>query len=95
LAAFSTFWAGFVVFIICCTIGLVMAFWGGGFIDRMIDMQSDLPGSTSDFAADTEDQVYWFVNLYYFVMYCIPILGAVIWGQAIIKRVRESQYSYR
>lgn len=95
MAEFTTFWFGFITFIICCVIGLIMSFWGGQFIDIIVNKQADMPGHDSSFAEQTEDQVYWFINLYYFLMYCIPILGAVIFGQAIIKRVRQSQYTYR
>jgi hypothetical protein len=95
MAEFNTFWFGFLTFIICCVIAIVMSFYGGGFIDMLHDKQKDMPGHDSDFAEATEDQVYFFINLYYFVMYCIPVLGALIWGQAIIKRVRQSQYTWR
>jgi hypothetical protein len=95
MAEFTTFYWGFLTFIICCGIGLIMSFFGGQFIDTMVNMQSELPGHDSSFATQTEGQVYWFINLYYLLMYCIPILGAIIFGQAIIKRVRQSQYTYR
>jgi hypothetical protein len=72
-----------------------MSFYGGYFIDYMVNMQSELPGHDSNFATQTEGLVYTYINLYYAVMYCIPILGAVIFGQAILKRVRTSQFTYR
>jgi hypothetical protein len=95
MAEFSTFWAGFLFFLMCCVVTIIMAFYGGNFIDIMHNQQQILPGHDSDFATAAEGQVYWWINLYYAIMYMIPILGAVVWGQSIIKRVRESQYTWR
>jgi len=93
--SFTTFYWGFLVFIIACVSGLIMAYFGGWFMDTMLIHAMTLPGHDSNFAIQTQDQVWWFVNLYYFIMYCIPVLGAVIWGQSIVKRVRTSEYTYR
>lgn len=95
MAEFSTFWAGFLFFMMCCVVAIIMAFYGGNFIDIMHNQQQNLPGHDSNFAEVAEDQVYFFINLYFLLMYCIPVLGGVVWGQAIIKRVRESQYTWR
>lgn len=95
MAEFTTFYWGFLFFLLCCGVGLIMAFFGGQFIDMMINKQSDFPGHDSSFALQSENQVYWFVNLYYAVTYFIPILGAIIFGQSVIKRVRQSAYTWR
>lgn len=92
---FTTFWWGFLAFIIFCVAGLLMSFWGGTFIDIMHEKAITMPGHDSDFSNNSQWMVYWFINLYYLIMYCIPILGAVIFGQSIVKRVRTSSYTYR
>jgi hypothetical protein len=93
--SFTTFYWGFLVFIIACVSGLIMSYFGGWFLDTMLTMAITLPGHDSHFAENSQDQVWWFVNMYYLIMYCIPVLGAVIWGQSIVKRVRTSTYTYR
>jgi hypothetical protein len=95
IATFTTFWWGFIAFLICCVCGLFLAFWGGYFIDVMHEQAITLPGHDSSFALNSEWLVYWYINAYYLVCYVIPVLGAVIFGQSIVKRVRASQYSYR
>jgi hypothetical protein len=97
MAVFSIFWDGFLVFIICCAIGFIMSYSGGKVIDEIHEwkVKTPLPGDTSDFYVATHNQVYWFINLYYALMYGIPVLGAAIFAQSIIKRVRSSQYTYR
>jgi hypothetical protein len=93
--SFTTFYWGFLVFIIACVCGLIMSYFGGWFLDMMLIKSMTLPGHDSDFALSTENLVWWYVNMYYFIMYCIPILGAVIWGQSIVKRVRTGAYDFR
>ena len=92
---FSTFWWGFVAFFLFCVVGLIMSFWGGYLIDMIHDESTDWPGQDSDFADGSLWLVYWFINMYYFVCYCIPVLGAVIFGQSLVKRVRVSGYGSR
>lgn len=96
MAVFSIFWDGFLVFIICCAIGFTMSYFGGKMIDEIHEwkVQHPLPGDTSNFYIQSHNQVYWFINLYYALMYCIPALGALIFGQSIIKRVRTDRYRY-
>ena len=95
MATFSTFWWGFLAFCICCVTGLILSFLGGYFIEILHEQAITLPGHDSDFAVQTQGNVYWYINLFYFVCYCIPILGAVIFGQSVVKRVRVSGYGFR
>ena len=82
-------------FFICCAIGLTMSFMGGYVIDTVHEKMLDAPGSDSDFAQQSEGMVYFFINTYYLLTYAIPALGAIIFGQSIIKRVRQSDFVYR
>lgn len=96
MAVFSVFWDGFLVFILCCAIGFTMSYFGGKVIDTVHEWKADHPmdSDTSDFYKASKDQVYWFINLYYLLMYAIPIGGAAIFGQSIIKRQRVDRYRY-
>jgi hypothetical protein len=94
MATYSTFWYGFLAFVIFCVAGLLMSFWGGYMIDTLHEKAITMPGHDSNFAVQTQWMVYWFINYYFLVMYCIPIMGAIIFGQSIVKRVRMSQYNF-
>jgi hypothetical protein len=95
LATFSTFWWGFLAFAIFTVGGLLMAFWGGYFIDLMHDHVSQtLPYQDTPMATTMQRDIYWFINLYYLACDCMPVIGAAIWGQSIVKRVRTGAYSY-
>jgi hypothetical protein len=65
-------------------------------IDEIHEWKVEHPmaGDTSDFYIQSHDQVYWFINLYYVIMYLIPVIGAAIFGQSIIKKVRTDRYNY-
>lgn len=95
MAEFGTFYYGFLAFVLCCGIGLTMSYLGGGLIDNLHEKAKTMPGADSDFAQKTQSQIYWFINLYTLLMYCIPVLGAIIFGQSILKRVRQSRYTWR
>lgn len=90
---FSTFWWGFVAFLLFCVVGLILTFFGGYLIDYIHEDSASWPGQDSNFANDSLWTVYWFINCYYFVCYCIPVLGAIIFGQSLVKRVRMSGYT--
>jgi hypothetical protein len=72
-----------------------MMFFGGGFIDEMFRVNEDLPGHDSDFATKTQGEVFFAVNFFYFIGYVWPVLGAIIWGQSIIKKGGNSKYRFR
>lgn len=95
MAEFNTFYWGFLAFVICCVCAFVMSWSGGYLIDKLHEDSSTFPGHDSNFAQQTQGQIYFYINLYYLIMYILPVLGAIIWGQAIIKRVRQSAYQYR
>lgn len=94
MATFSTFWWGFLTFIIFCVGGLVMGFWGGYLLDTVVEESNHLPYQNTPMAATMQTDINWFINLFYFICYLIPVIGAVIFGQSIVKRVRMSTYSY-
>ena len=73
-----------------------MSYFGGKVIDDVHEwkVQHPLEGDNSDFYKNTNGQVYFFINLFYVLMYIIPVLGAAIFAQSIIKKVRSDRYNY-
>jgi len=95
MADMGTFWYGFLAFILCCAVGLTLSWSGGYVIDTIHEKMLDAPGHDSDFATANESNVYWAINMYYLIMYGVPVIGAIIFGQSIVKRVRKDQFTYR
>lgn len=95
LATFSTFWWGFIAFIIFTVAGLIMAFFGGMIIDMFTNqIAQTLPYQDTAMAVLMQRDIYWFINFYYLACDLMPVLGAAIWGQSIVKRVRTGAYSW-
>jgi hypothetical protein len=95
LATFSTFWWGFLAFIIFTVGGLIMAFFGGMILDLFTNqIAQTLPYQNTPMAAYMQQDIYWFINFYYLACDVMPVLGAAIWGQSIVKRVRTGAYMY-
>lgn len=94
--SFGIFWLGFVAFIIFTVGGLIMAFFGGYFIDTITSHATleKIPMQDAPIATTMQQDIFWFINLYYFVCDMMPVMGAVIWGQSIVKRVRTGAYYY-
>lgn len=95
LTTFSTFWWGFVAFIIFTIAGLIMAFFGGMVLDIFTNqIAQTLPYQNTAMATYMQKDIYWFINFYYLACDIMPVLGAAIWGQSIVKRVRTGSYSW-
>ena len=88
-------------FFIFATVGYVLAvFVGGMLLDPLYTLGSDnetLPhGDEETYTAmQGGGQIFWFINMYYLVAIGSGILGALIFGQSIVKRVRQDKYKYR
>ena len=100
MAIFDSFWAGFAFFIICCIIGFLLSYGGGKIVDEIHQKALDAgvlkdDASMNDYQAGTQGTLYFFINYYYLLCYIIPVFGAIVFGQSIVKRVRTSQYTYR
>ena len=100
MAQTSTFFAGMLAFFIFCGTGLILTYVGGGLIiDNLHEMSvnGDIPPppAETDLTQAMRGDLYWFINLFYFVCYGVSILGGVIFGQAIVKRIRMGEYVYR
>jgi hypothetical protein len=75
--------------------GLIMAYFGGYIIDLFTgSIAQTLPYQNTPLATQMQQDIYWFINLYYLACDIMPVLGAAIWGQSIVKRVRTGAYSF-
>lgn len=96
-ADFQIFGMGFVLMIICIAIGILMSFAGGTVIDILTTGTGGkalLNNSmvSSDFQASQQSTMWFFVNLYYFLCYAVPVLGIVIFIQSILPRTSGDRY---
>ena len=94
----GAFWYGFVVFIICSFLGCLLALTGGLVIDNLIEQTATLPyqcSGTGDtgIGCQMQQDIYWFINYFYFICYVLPALGAALFFQSITARVGMSQYT--
>jgi hypothetical protein len=95
-ASFQSFYLGFLVFLIFTIGALFMAFFGGMIIDVFTNhVAQTLPMQNTPMATQMQQDLFWFVNLYYLVCDLLPVLGGAIWGQSILKKVRTGVYQYR
>jgi ABC-type antimicrobial peptide transport system permease subunit len=96
MAQFNTFWSGFLAFFIFGLIGFILTFLiGGMLIDPLYEVGRGLPHGCETTYQQVAAPLPWFINMYYAIGYGSSILGALIFGQAIVKRVRVSKYETR
>jgi hypothetical protein len=89
--SFQVFGTGFVLMILCIAIGILMSFAGGTLIDTMTtgetgEMFVNNSGVSPAFQEAQDGTIFWFINLYYFLCYAIPMLGVAIFIQSILPR---------
>lgn len=86
-------WMGILAFFICTMAGILLAFGGGLLIDQLHAASSDLPYENSPTAVAMRGDLYFFINLFFFVCYCCPVLGTVLMFQSVVRRERGSAYT--
>lgn len=96
-ATYQSFYTGWVVFVMCCMVGFLMAFCGGMLIDSLysnLDEQGYIQGAKipSSWGTIQGDTMFWFINAFYFLCYMVPMLGGGVFVQGIAKRTTGSQY---
>lgn len=97
--AIQIFGTGFIIMIICITCGILLSYVGGMFIDsltmgdtgELLLNNTQVPIST-EWRTAQFGQMWFLVNLYYFLCYCIPVLGIVIFIQSILPRTSGDRY---
>jgi len=97
MATFQIFGTGFVLMIVCITLGILMAYAGGTLIDRLTmgdtgDILLNNSHVSPDFQKAQQGTMWWFVNLYYFICYALPVLGIVIFIQSILPKTSGDRY---
>jgi hypothetical protein len=85
----QVFGTGFVLMIFCIASGILLSFAGGTLIDTFTigPASETLTNNThvsADFQAAQAATMYWFINLYYFICYALPVLGIGIFIQSIL-----------
>jgi len=97
MATFQIFGMGFVIMVSLVSLGILMAFAGGTVIDvlTMGDTGQTLTNNShvsSDFKASQNATMWFFINLYYFICYALPVLGIAIFVQGILPRTSGDRY---
>lgn len=93
MANFSTFWAGMLVAFIFWMVAFILAFYGGYLIDSVYKNSAGLPHGDEATYQKMQSNLPWFTNLYYLVAAGCAVIGAIVFGQSIVKQVRISRYT--
>jgi hypothetical protein len=97
MGSIQIFGTGFAIMLVCIGIGIILAFSGGTVIDSLT------MGSTGQlimnntqvspgFQNAQNTTVWFFINLYYFMCYAVPILGIGIFIQSILPKTSGDRY---
>ncbi len=93
MTSFSALWQGFIIMVISIVIGVLMSFAGGVVIDTMIDGFTlagvfDVPAEW-----DSLGRVNLLVNIYFFIMYLIPLIGIGNFFITVFKRQKYDKFA--
>jgi hypothetical protein len=96
-ATYQAFYTGWVILVLCCMTGFLMAFLGGTLLDRLytsLDAANMIQGTMVSAAWNQaqEDTMWTFINAYYFLCYLTPCLGAIVYFQAIVRKTTGNRY---
>jgi hypothetical protein len=91
------FGTGFMLMIFCIGCGILLAFAGGTVIDMLTmgstgELLTNNSHVSTDFKAAQSATMYWFINLYYFICYALPVLGIGIFIQSILPQTSGDRY---
>mgnify|MGYP001159299576 FL=1 len=92
MTSFSAVWQGFIIMIVTIAVGVMMSFAGGTILDTLVDGFTiagvyDVPAEW-----DQSGTINLAINLYYFLMYVIPLLGVAIFVVTLHQRKRYDRY---
>lgn len=95
--AFQIFGTGFVLMIVCISVGVLMSFAGGTIIDMLTmgntgELLTNSSHMTQSWKDTQNNTMWWFINLYYFCCYAIPLLGIAIFIQSILPKTTGDRY---
>jgi hypothetical protein len=96
-ATYQAFYTGWVILVLCCMTGFMMSFLGGTIIDRLytsLDNANMIQGTmvSAEWNTAQDDTMWTFINAYYFLCYLTPILGVIVYFQAIIRKTQGNRY---
>lgn len=92
MVMFETFWSGFVFAVGITFAMVVLAMFGGGFIDDIYTKSETWPGATSDYVSQSQGTVNWFINLYYVMCAGITVFAWLVFFQSWFKKDSSSRY---
>jgi len=92
VTSFNAVWQGFIIMIVTIAIGIMMSLAGGTILDGLVDGFTmagvyDVPAEW-----DQSGTINLVINLYYFLMYAIPVMGVAIFLVTIHQRKRYDRY---
>jgi len=90
---FASVWQGFVIMIVTILIGFTMSFAGGVILDTIIDAFAMGGFYTVPAIWDPKSKINLLVNLYYFLMYLIPLIGISSFVVTILKRQKYDRFN--
>lgn len=92
MTSFSAVWQGFVIMVVTIVIGVMMSLAGGTILDALVD--GFMLAGVYDVPAewDQSGTINLAINLYYFLMYVIPVMGVAIFVVTIHQRKRYDRY---
>jgi hypothetical protein len=101
--SFQQFMVGFSLFLVAILTGVIMSWCGGmlidGFYSNSLNGHALVPDSVIAYAASPVyndmsglGTTVYYVNLFYFLCYLLPILGVVLFYQALVKYQSAEYY---
>lgn len=92
MTSFSALWQGFIIMVVSIVIGVLMSVAGGVILDSLTDEFTltgiyDVPPEW-----DSLGQINLLTNIYYFIMYLIPLIGIVNFFITVFKRQRYDRF---
>ena len=92
MSSFSDIWQGFVIMVVFCIVGAVMALFGGLILDQVY-LRMDIMGAFDVPPAwDSMDELNFGMNLYYGVCMLFPIVGIAAFIKTIIRKQGYDSY---
>jgi len=97
-ATYQAFYTGYVIFVLCCATGFMMAFLGGTIIDRMYigldnaGLMNNATHLTQAWADIQDSTIWWYINAYYFLCNLCSILGGIVYFQSIVRNTSGNRF---
>lgn len=95
--AVQIFGAGFIIMMFCITSSILLAFVGGTVIDTLTmgstgETLLNNSGVAPEWKTAQYNTMWIFINIYYFICYCLPVLGIAIFIQSMLPKTTGDRY---